>query len=105
MKNEALRMALEALDSKYILGCGEWRGQQLKAVTAIKEALAQPAPMQEPDCKDTGVCVQTGLACFGQAAQPAQEPNNFCPRCGKRLEGVLGRPQMHTCTPPLWGHV
>jgi len=38
------------------------------------------------------------------AAQPAQEPYNFCPRCGKRLEGVLGRPQMHTCTPPLWGH-
>jgi hypothetical protein len=37
-------------------------------------------------------------------AQPEQEPNNFCPRCGKRLEGVLGRPQMHTCTPPLWGH-
>jgi hypothetical protein len=28
---------------------------------------AQPAP----DCKETGVCVQTGLACFGQAAQPA----------------------------------
>jgi hypothetical protein len=37
-------------------------------------------------------------------AQPAQEPNNFCPRCGKRLQGVLGQPQMHTCTPPLWGH-
>ena len=46
MKDEALKMALEALDSKYILGCGEWRGQQLKAITAIKEALAQPA--QEP---------------------------------------------------------
>jgi len=39
------------------------------------------------------------------AAQPAQEPNNFCPRCGKRLQGVLGQPQMHTCTPPLWGHI
>ena len=45
-KDEALKLALEALDSKYILGCGEWRGQQLKAITAIKEALAQPA--QEP---------------------------------------------------------
>ena len=45
-KNEALKMALEALDSKYIVGCGEWRGQQLKAITAMKEALAQPA--QEP---------------------------------------------------------
>ena len=38
-------------------------------------------------------------------AQPAQEPNNFCPRCGKRVQGVLGQPQMHTCTPPLWGHI
>ena len=37
-------------------------------------------------------------------AQPEQETHNFCPRCGKRLQGVLGRPQMHTCTPPLWGH-
>ena len=29
---------------------------------------------------------------------------NFCHRCGKRLQGVLGQPQVHTCTPPLWGH-
>jgi len=46
-KDEALKMALEALDSKYIVGCSEWRGQQLKALTAIKAALAQSA--QEPD--------------------------------------------------------
>jgi len=45
-KEEALKLAFEALDSKYIVGCSEWRGQQLKALTAIKEALAQPA--QEP---------------------------------------------------------
>jgi hypothetical protein len=31
---------------------------------------AQPAP----DCKETGVCIQTGLACFGQSAQPAPVP-------------------------------
>jgi len=37
-------------------------------------------------------------------AQPAQEPHNFCPRCAKRLWGVLGQPQVHTCTPPLWGY-
>ena len=35
---------------------------------------------------------------------PVQEPHNFCPRCGKRAQGVLGQPQIHTCTPPLWGH-
>jgi hypothetical protein len=36
-------------------------------------------------------------------AQPP-EPRNFCPRCGKRAQGVLGQPQVHTCTPPLWGY-
>jgi len=28
------------------------------------------------------------------ASQPAQEPRNFCPRCGKRTNDI------HTCTPP-----
>jgi hypothetical protein len=52
-KDEALKLALEALESTlsdnqpYIVKCG-------KAITAIKEALAQP------------------------------EERNFCPRCGKR---------------------
>jgi hypothetical protein len=80
-KDKALRLALEAL----VL----WDGRRrLRVIAAIKEAL---------DVPETN---------FGNiAAQPAQEPHNFCPRCGKRLEGVLGRPQMHTCTPPLWGHI
>jgi NADH pyrophosphatase NudC (nudix superfamily) len=29
----------------------------------------------------------------------AQEEHNFCPRCGKRLRGVLGNASIHTCTP------
>jgi hypothetical protein len=41
-KDEALKLALEALESKYIVNCGAWRVQQDKAITAIKEALAQP---------------------------------------------------------------
>ena len=45
--NEALKLALEALESKYIVNCGAWRVQQDQAITAIKEALAQPAPVQE----------------------------------------------------------
>jgi hypothetical protein len=48
--------------------------------------------------------VRDGLASAPPAAQPEQETHNFCPRCGKRLQGVLGQPQVHTCTPPLWGH-
>jgi hypothetical protein len=51
------------------------RGGFDDAVPLYTTPHAQPAP----DCKETGVCVQTGLACFGQAAQPApvqpvQEP-------------------------------
>lgn len=40
----------------------------------------------------------------GMALAQPQEPHNFCPRCGKRAQGVLGQPQVHTCTPPLWGY-
>ncbi len=42
MTKDVLTMALEALDSKYIVGCGEWRKQQLTAINAIKKALARP---------------------------------------------------------------
>jgi hypothetical protein len=77
-KDEALKLALEALDSQYILGCGEWRGQQLKAITAIREALAQPAPVQEPDIYPEEAR-ELGLEAVAYyttppAAQPAQEP-------------------------------
>ena len=46
MTKEALTLALEALESKYIVGCSSWRFQQDEAITAIKEALARPE--QEP---------------------------------------------------------
>ena len=42
MTKEALKLAMEALESKYIVNCGAWRVQQDQAITAIKEALAQP---------------------------------------------------------------
>lgn len=45
-KDEALKLALEALESKYVVNCGAWRVQQDQAITAIREALAQPK--QEP---------------------------------------------------------
>ena len=48
-KDEALKLALEALETK-----GEHHPRVYQAITAIKEALAQP------------------------------EERNFCPRCGKR---------------------
>ena len=89
-----------------------------RALEEYCDMLAQPAPVQEPVAWITqaGVLTKTDTKAQGELygwtplyttppAQPAQEPNNFCPRCGKRLEGVLGQPQMHTCTPPLWGHI
>ena len=63
----------------------------------------QPAPSQYGSPELQAMIVARAIE-KDRAAQPAQEPNNFCPRCGKRLQGVLGQPQMHTCTPPLWGH-
>ena len=44
-KDEALKMALEALEGKYSI-TASMLNQQFQAITAIKEALAQPA--QEP---------------------------------------------------------
>ena len=45
-KREALKLALEALDSKNFDNCDAWCNERDQAITAIKEALAQPA--QEP---------------------------------------------------------
>jgi len=81
MKDEALKLVLEALEAGEYYICGleaivydaddlgthEDRAKMQKAITAIKQALA--APVQE---------------------------RNFCERCGKRLGDNI-----HTCTPPL----
>jgi hypothetical protein len=111
IKDKALKLALEALENIY--HADTLIVVQYSTIKAIREALA--APVQEPVAWITqaGVLTKTDTKAQGElygwtplytAPEPAQEPNNFCPRCGKRLEGVLGRPQMHTCTPPLWGH-
>ena len=39
MSREAMQMALEALESKYIVNCGAWRVQQDQAITALRQAL------------------------------------------------------------------
>jgi len=43
---EAMKLALDALESKYLVCCGAWYVQQDQAITALKERLAQPE--QEP---------------------------------------------------------
>jgi hypothetical protein len=111
-KDEALKLALEALErmkqhSYLRLDYAE------QAITAIKEALAQPVQEGEPDenpvqstCSDTlrlqgkaypRTCKKCGLGpCTGKPlAQP--EERNFCQRCGKRTPDLT---TIHTCTPP-----
>jgi hypothetical protein len=74
MTKEALKQALEALESDYTF---EWPAmhrperaekKRFEAITAIKQALAQPA-----------------------------QERNFCARCGKRTADLT---VIHTCTPP-----
>ena len=42
MSIEAMKQALEALESKYIVCCGAWRVQQDQAITALRAAIEQP---------------------------------------------------------------
>jgi len=103
MIKEALKLALEALSSGEKMkanGIGWWEYDSRlvkQAITAIKEALAQPAP-PPPECKTEAE--QTAYA-FGWWKALEAEPRNFCPRCGKRTADLTA---IHTCTPPEGGH-
>jgi hypothetical protein len=81
----------------------------------MKEALTPLDQLKSVLCDPEGKCciagsaedravVDRALQALAQPPLPVQEPHNFCPRCAKRLWGVLGQPQVHTCTPPLWGY-
>jgi len=118
---EALKLALEALelalsdDQPYIVKCGE-------AITAIKEALAQPEQkhplqvkvdrdkawsMRETNCgcDHNEYCEKCWPPAFRkggywdqQEALAQPEERDFCPRCGKRTADLT---LVHTCTPPI----
>ena len=74
-KDEALNLAIEALNKLARLGNGDSYGNSdgnciaIKTLKAIEEALERPA-----------------------------QERNFCSRCGKRASKDLN--QIHTCTPP-----
>ena len=68
--HEALKLALITLEGwdnhdKWVwpeTALEQAKRNTKEAITAIKEALAQPPlPVQEPDCQATGVCVRSGL--------------------------------------------
>ncbi len=90
---EALTLALEALENiSTALRDDDVLGSDielmLNAITAIKEALAQP----DSDPWREAVAQPERDPWREAVAQP--EERNFCPRCGKRTADI------HTCTPP-----
>ena len=92
-KDEALKLALEALEEARTNddSCEKW-DRNKKAITAIREALAQPTLGYAKKIEEL---IQERDA-LRALAQP--EDRNFCPRCGKRRGGDVN--YIHTCTPP-----
>ena len=120
-KDKALKLALEALYPIAHNTTDDPRGQAYKAITAIKEALAQPEQkhplqvkvdrdkawsMRETNCgcDHNEYCEKCWPPAFRkggywdqQEALAQTEERNFCPRCGKRTADLT---TIHTCTPP-----
>jgi NADH pyrophosphatase NudC (nudix superfamily) len=113
MTQEALKLALEALDNLLYWDNGKPEYDEAReAITAIKEALRENAMRevqrlgQEIEQEPVGTVKEL----FTQAAwekfdvrgstkvyldtPPQLEERNFCPRCGKRTKDI------HTCTSP-----
>ena len=117
-KDEALKLALEALENiSTALREDDVLGSDielmLNAITAIREAFAQPEQEMEQPEIFCGVDYADGVLAVSvmrrrpddvaellhmeqiELAQP--EERNFCPRCGKRTADLA---TIHTCTPP-----
>jgi DNA-directed RNA polymerase subunit M/transcription elongation factor TFIIS len=110
---EALKLALEELAVRFSEGWHEGikiDASDIMLLNEAAQALAQPA--QEPTCPSCGnnrqvwtnqitgrkTCHRVGCDHVQPAQEPvAQEPRNFCPRCGKRTADLT---VIHTCTPP-----
>ena len=65
----------------------------------------RPSPMPEFRHRNSSPEQKPVVMLFGSlpvydTAPPQPEERSFCPRCGKRLHGVLGNLSIHTCTPP-----
>ena len=103
-KDEALRLALEALED-------ETSEKYCPAITAIKEALAESEPNYKKALEvwlDKTEWVQETVKphelgmhradVLKQRIEEALAQPNFCPICGKRLG--TNDWDIHTCTPP-----
>ena len=101
-ERKALKLALEVMQINLTLlkKVNPYKGQEdlvsdsldltHDAITAIKEALAQPEPEM------LTIAYQSGYY-DGKKAALAGREWNFCERCGKRTEDLT---VIHTCTPP-----
>jgi hypothetical protein len=113
MTQEALKLALDALENavRYhgIMFMSDppqdaWKYHKVedkadKAITAIKEALAQteqePLKIFQYNC----TCGRTmKFESVHGVVAPQRTEQNFCSRCGKRVGGI---DSIHTCTPPM----
>jgi hypothetical protein len=98
MTQEALKLALEALEEAWIFSVSKFQPTEKaidlydEARAAIKEALAQT---QEPWCMKMNDCKTKCEDCPDEPPQRTEQ--NFCSRCGKRTTDLT---TIHTCTPP-----
>ena len=99
-KDEALKLALEALESSRVFVMSREMIKQPEGadwydsrITAIKEALAQPEPVTSGWSLRYVYFDENGIP----LAHREPEERNFCPRCGKRTADLA---TIHTCTPP-----
>ena len=75
MSKEAMKLALEALENiEERCTLGAWEDDAGKAITALKEALAEQPAQQEPWCMKMNGCKTKCEDCPVQVAQPEQEP-------------------------------
>jgi hypothetical protein len=102
-KDEAMKLALEALEeSKTYNDTMEFHDRKNKAITVIKEALAQPVQLVtwtgNGSAERRDIEAPTGY--FFQVDRRTQpDERNFCSRCGKRT-ATADLVTIHTCTPP-----
>ena len=84
----------------------------------LKAALAQPEPLEYWNAVEGWVKIDEVRKHFGSVGcgtiyktagegrvpvytdPPQPEERNFCPRCGKKLQGMAFAGGIHTCTPP-----
>jgi hypothetical protein len=93
---EAMAMALEALE--YWDVHGKLHQPTEEAITAIKEALAQPEQHQDWCASLTQMLMSMPPKPAPCNCKPPQHTEqNFCSRCGKRTKDLI---TIHTCTPP-----